>query len=62
MQFKLSIKLGNAAMETAQDVANALRRVVVKVDGISDPSLLDRGGRITDENGNGVGTWEFTEE
>jgi hypothetical protein len=49
--FTLTIKLGNDAMQAAEDVARALRTVSI---------MLDDGyteGRVMDENGNSVGTF-----
>lgn len=55
MAFTLEIKLGNAAMQTPADVGRALEKVAGGLvtsgwDGIES-------GRIRDENGNTVGTW-----
>ena len=54
--FTLSIDLGNAAMQTPDQIADALRKVAEK--------LTDRGdfsgpedGTIRDYNGNTVGQW-----
>jgi hypothetical protein len=55
--FKLEIRLGNAAMQTAEDVAEALRRLADKVEAADIES--DR-GRVMDLNGNRVGDWEIT--
>lgn len=51
--FKLSIELGNAAMQTPEDVAHALHEVIVALD------VGRTEGKIRDENGNTVGTWSF---
>lgn len=53
-KFKLHIKLGNDAMSTKDDIANALRELADKLDRTSDDS-----GRIRDYNGNTVGEWEI---
>ena len=50
--FTLTIQLGNAAMETSDDVAEALRRVADKM----ERNGFD--GRIVDLNGNTVGKYE----
>jgi sulfur carrier protein ThiS len=54
--FQLQIKLGNEAMQTASDVADALRRVAERLDerGFDAPSI------VRDANGNLVGAWERT--
>ena len=51
--FKLTIRMGNEAMQTPEDVADALEEVV---------STLRQGrvsGSVFDDNGNNVGTWCF---
>ena len=53
-RFDLHIDLGNDAMQTGEDVAEALRRIA---------EMLDHGytsNRIGDLNGNAVGTWTLT--
>lgn len=53
-EFTVTIELGNAAVEDALDVSNALRRVA---------DLIDNGavsGAILDANGNTVGSFEST--
>lgn len=52
--FKLEIELGNDAMQDREDVASALRKAAEKIEQTS--AAL---GRIIDENGNTVGTWDF---
>jgi hypothetical protein len=56
--FKLTIELGNDAMETNTDVARALTQVVKKI----RESRLNDAGSIRDDNGNTVGEWSFEEE
>ena len=53
MEFTLTIQLGNAAMQTSEDVAEALARVA--------DSLLAgvQSGTIRDINGNTVGSWNL---
>ncbi|HET6329215.1 MAG TPA: hypothetical protein VFF76_00370 [Holophagaceae bacterium] len=51
-RFKLSITLGNDAMQTSDDIATALERVAEHMRNGSD------GGAIHDENGNAVGHFE----
>lgn len=58
-QFNLSIRLGNAAMDSPEDIAAALRKVAEKVESNlyipeSDSSEVNR---ILDLNGNNVGNW-----
>ncbi len=61
MRFNLSIKLGNAAMQSGDDVAAALREVADNLSNRFDGLHLPEGsGRIFDENGNAVGTWEVS--
>jgi hypothetical protein len=56
-KFKLEIELGNAAMLTGDDVANALLQVAREV---RDSDPRDRDGPIFDENKYRVGEWRFT--
>lgn len=58
MKFTLEIKLGNEAMQTTDDVAEALRRVastLIKMVYISE--LNDDAWPISDLNGNKVGSF-----
>ena len=55
MKFTLEIELGNDAMRTANDVANALDRIA---DEVLFVGLTGRA--IRDTNGNTVGKWEVT--
>lgn len=57
-KFKLEIRLGNDAMQTMLDIADALERVAgaCAVGGIYDGR---DSGRIFDYNGNAVGTWSI---
>jgi hypothetical protein len=66
--FKLTITLGNDAMQTTEDVANALRGLADHVAGIGEYVDYATGalswhldaGSVRDENGNTVGTWELS--
>jgi hypothetical protein len=52
-RFTLTVELGNAAMSTPEDVADALREVA---------DALEAGassGIVRDVNGNTVGRWEL---
>lgn len=53
-EFTLTIKLGNAAMQDPADVAHALQTLAFR---LRDEGF-GTGGRIRDENGNTVGTWD----
>lgn len=54
--FTLTIKLGNDAMQTPDDIAGALREV-------ADTVQSGRGnGKIFDLNGNSVGQFDITGE
>ena len=56
MEFKLTIELGNAAMQTALDVSES---VASSLDVGYDAELTDgMEGRMRDLNGNTVGRWE----
>lgn len=54
-EFKLRIRLGNAAMMNGADVADALRRVADVVQDSGDDSA-----GIRDLNGNTVGSWDLS--
>lgn len=58
MKFSIEITLGNDAMLTGDDVADALITVAGKVRDIA-PFMM--AGRIFDANGNPVGEWSFCE-
>jgi hypothetical protein len=51
--FTVKIKLGNAAMQTPEDVAQALAPVIQKLNNGWDT------GKVMDANGNAVGEWGF---
>jgi hypothetical protein len=51
-RFALEIKLGNAAMQSGPDVADALRKVADRIE-----NGLEARGRIRDANGNTVGEY-----
>jgi hypothetical protein len=51
--FTLTVEMGNAAMETREDLAGALEAVAEKLRNGRD------GGHVMDENGNTVGTFEL---
>ena len=54
MKFKLEIRLGNEAMQTPEDVAEALRGVASQLeDGVPFDNRL-----IRDHNGNETGSWK----
>jgi DUF917 family protein len=55
MEFTLTIQLGNAAMQTGEDVAEALARVADSLQGGV------QSGTIRDVNGNTVGSWDLPE-
>jgi hypothetical protein len=63
--FRLGIELGNEAMQGPEDVARALHRLAEDLV-IGAPMMYDRwndgGGKIRDENGNTVGTWDYEPE
>lgn len=52
--FKVTIELGNEAMESGDDVADALRSVASRVEN------GQRDGYVRDRNGNTVGSFKFT--
>jgi hypothetical protein len=58
-EFTLTIRLGNDAMQTGGDVAEALRKLADRIDTYRDGSF-GANGRIMDANGNDVGEWMVT--
>jgi hypothetical protein len=60
MTFTLKINLGNDAMQTPEDVAEALRNAAVKVAMQGGNFDAGDGAGIRDENGNTVGSWKVT--
>jgi hypothetical protein len=56
MRFKLKIVTGNDAMDTPEDVADALRAVARTIQTVRE--IDDLGGAIFDGNGNRVGNYE----
>lgn len=54
--FTVTIRLGNDAMQTQEDVARALRTVAAKLD------TGETEGKIRDDNGNTVGEFKFNAE
>jgi len=61
MKFTLSIDLGNAAMQTGDDVARALTEVAHTLTAFHGDHRLPEamaGLSIRDLNGNRVGAWE----
>jgi hypothetical protein len=55
MMFELKIETGNAAMNTPEHIAAALREVANDLDGWDS-----KGDSIRDENGNKVGNYALT--
>lgn len=52
-KFTLEIEMGNDAMQTTEDIIDALKQVIKKMESGRD------GGFIQDVNGNNVGTFEI---
>ena len=59
MEFKLTIRLGNDAMQTGDQIADALRRVGELLRDFSPDTFHGKPHRVLDANGNTVGTWEI---
>lgn len=57
MKFILTIDLGNDAMQTNADIADALRTAAFKIQN----NYEETEGSIFDENGNRVGSWSIAE-
>ena len=59
--FNVTINLGNAAMQTGQDIGKALTNLSNGVFGIFNFTTNDS-GVVKDTNGNTVGTWQVNEQ
>jgi hypothetical protein len=59
MKFHMFIELGNAAMSSNEDIADALREVADRVESSGDSAPPRVGASIRDDNGNTVGQWTF---
>lgn len=59
MKFVLEIDLGNDAMQTPQEVGDALDRLSEKFARRGNDFHPDEGGVILDNNGNTVGGWRL---
>ena len=57
--FTLSIALGNEAMESVEDVAQALLDLGRKLAREQEAGTCAQGGAVLDRNGNTVGHWTF---
>ena len=57
--FALTLKLGNEAMQTAADIADALRRAA---SWLEEYAAIEDGESVSllDQNGNYVGKWEVS--
>lgn len=60
-KFKLSITLGDDAMQEPAHVAEALRELAMKIDDLAARETAAKGG-ILDDNGNRVGEWTYENE
>lgn len=60
MTFTLEIEMGNDAMQTYADIAQATQRIFSDFSRRHDEATDDR-GRIYDANGNRVGYWMVSE-
>lgn len=54
-EFTLTIKMGNSAMQTVDDIAEVLRKVAKRIEGSGNTG--EDFGPIMDTNGNKVGEW-----
>jgi hypothetical protein len=62
-EFTLNIELGNEAMQTGLDVAEALKKVAKKIYMFGgEDELIGCGGKIMDGNGNSVGSWQVSDD
>ncbi len=62
-EFTLNIELGNEAMQTGLDIAEALKKVAKKIYMCGEgDELIGCGGKIMDYNGNSVGLWQVSDD
>ena len=59
-EFTLTIRLGNDAMQTGGDIADALHKVAERIDTHRGGEIDSGVGRIMDDNGNHVGDWSIS--
>lgn len=57
LTFTLTITLGNDAMQTGEDVAEALNRAADNLWGVTEGLTREDSGTVWDANGNTVGEW-----
>jgi hypothetical protein len=62
MKFKLEIELGNDAMQTFDDVLEALQESHSSLADGSEPFIVGDYDLLRDVNGNTVGKWEVTKQ
>lgn len=60
-KFKLNIEMGNDAMQTPRELAEALRELATRVESIEEDET-NAGAKVLDDNGNEVGAWEYDVE
>ncbi len=66
-KFQVEIEMGNDAMQTTGDIANAVRCAIYNLDHKQGEDIQVRnwtvtGGKLKDRNGNVVGNWRLTEK
>jgi hypothetical protein len=61
MKFTLEIELGNELMQNKAHLAHALHGVASRIVNFNHTLSGEESGRIPDENGNTVGSWQITE-
>ena len=59
MKLFVNIELGNDAMKTAEDLAQAVEYIANRIRAAYDSAPIQAicNGRVKDDNGNRVGTW-----
>ena len=61
MTFTLTIEMGNEAMQTYADIAQATRRIFADFARREGEDVEEDAGRVYDLKGNKVGTWSIEE-
>ena len=60
-KFRLNIEMGNDAMQTPRELAEALRELATRVESIAEDET-QVSAKVLDDNGNEVGSWEYEVE
>jgi hypothetical protein len=62
MKFVLKIELGNEAMKSRTDIAEALETVASTLSAYPRKSMSGDEGKVRDQNGNTCGSYKFVDD